>query len=267
MTPRLPKPIQLLCFDFDGTLVDREHDPGFDPALGRHLREFQAQGGRWAVNTGRSLAHTIEGLVAFQVTPAPDFIIAREHEIYVRNAVGRWVALGDWNARCQEVHGRFYRRHRRFLADIRRFIEQASLGAWIDEPSDPAGVVAHGEAGMQTLIDFVEELRLEWPEVGYHRNTIYLRFTHRDFHKGSALAELARQLGLPPAALFAAGDNYNDLSMLRRRVAHHLACPANALEAVQAQVTAEGGHLTSLAASRGMAQAVGALLGNGNRLA
>ena len=120
---------------------------------------------------------------------------------------------------------------------------------------------------MQTLIDFVEERRLRWPEVGYQRNTIYLRFTHRDFDKGSALAELARQLDLPASALFAAGDNYNDLSMLRRSVAHHLACPANALAEVQAQVRAEGGQLTAFPASRGMAEAVGALLGNGNRMA
>ena len=266
MDLRFPKPVQLCCFDFDGTLVDRDHEPGFDPSLGQHLREFQAQGGRWAVNTGRSLAHTLDGLLSYRVTPMPDFIIAREHEIYARNPVGRWADLGEWNARCRKVHGRFFRQHRHFLADVRAFIEKTALGAWMDAPSDPAGIITHAEEGMQQVIDFVEERRLRWPEVGYQRNTIYLRFTHRDFHKGSALAELARQLGLPASALFAAGDNYNDLSMLRRSVAHHLACPANALEAVQAQVTAEGGFLMNAPASRGMAQAIGALFGNADVL-
>jgi hydroxymethylpyrimidine pyrophosphatase-like HAD family hydrolase len=118
---------------------------------------------------------------------------------------------------------------------------------------------------MQRVIDFVEARRPHWPELAYQRNTIYLRFTHRDFDKGSALAELARQLGLPASSLFAAGDNYNDLSMLRRSVAHHLACPANALPAVQAQVAAEGGHLLPAPASRGMAHALAALLAEPTR--
>lgn len=258
MTPALPT---LCSFDFDGTLIDKFHTPSFEPALGDFLRRLRERGGHWVINTGRSLTHTLEGLddhgVALEGKQlAPDFIIAREHLIYTRSGMGEWVDLGEWNARCQRQHEAFYRGHRRFFDDVRAFTENAGRGMWIEEDGDPAGLITRTEADMAEVIDFIENHRENWPELGYQRNTIYLRFTHRDFDKGSSLAELARQLGLAPAAILAAGDNFNDLSMLRREIAHHLVCPANALPEVQQQVLAEGGRVTTLPASRGVAEAL-----------
>ena len=38
------------------------------------------------------------------------------------------------------------------------------------------------------------------PDFSYQRNTIYLRFAHRDYHKGSTLGELCRVLGIKPVS-------------------------------------------------------------------
>jgi len=252
-------PISLYCFDFDGTLVDKEHTPSFEPALACELEQARRDGAAWVINTGRSLHHTLEGVLGHGIPLAPDFIIAREHEIYARNAVGRWADLGVWNGDARRQHDTFYRHHRRVLEEIRLFVEKAGLGWWIEEAGDPAGVITHTEEGMAEVIAFVHEHIAHWPDLGYQRNTIYLRFTHRDFDKGTALLELSRHLGLGPAEVFAAGDNFNDLPMLRRSVAHHLLAPFNSLPEVKIQVLAEGGRLSELPASRAMAEAVARL--------
>lgn len=254
-------PITLYCFDFDGTLVDKDHTPSFEPALAEQLGEARREGAAWVINTGRSLHHALEGVLGHGIPIAPDFIIAREHEIYARSASGRWSDLGVWNGEARVVHDMFYRHHARVLGDIRRFVEEAHLGWWIEEAGDPAGVITHTEEGMAQVIDFVHEHTAHWPDLGYQRNTIYLRFTHRRFDKGTALQELSRHLGLSAAQVFAAGDNFNDLPMLRRDLAHHLLAPANSLPQVKVQVLAEGGHVSALPASRAMAEAVARLRG------
>jgi HAD superfamily hydrolase (TIGR01484 family) len=256
-------PITLYCFDFDGTLVDKEHSPSFEPSLALELEEACREGAAWVINTGRSLHHTLEGVHGHGIPITPDFIIAREHEIYARTASGRWSDLGVWNGEARVIHDTFYRHHSRVLSDIRRFVEEESLGWWIEEAGDPAGIITHTEQGMARVIDFVHEHTVHWPDLGYQRNTIYLRFTHRRFDKGTALQELSRHLGLSPAQVFAAGDNFNDLPMLRGEIARHLVAPSNSLPEVKAQVLAEGGRLSTLPASRAMAEAVARLRASG----
>ncbi len=251
--------IALYCFDFDGTLVDKYHSPSFEPDLARHLAEARREGAAWVINTGRSLHHTLEGVHGHGIPLAPDFIIAREHEIYARNAAGRWSDLGVWNGEARRLHDTFYRHHARVLTEIRRFVEGEQLGWWLEEAGDPAGVITHTEAGMARVIEVVHDHIAHWPDLGYQRNTIYLRFTHRRFDKGTALRELSRHLGLSAAQIFAAGDNFNDLPMLRRDLAGHLVAPSNSLPEVKSQVLSEGGHLSPLPASRAMAEAVARL--------
>jgi hydroxymethylpyrimidine pyrophosphatase-like HAD family hydrolase len=102
----------------------------------------------------------------------------------------------------------------------------------------------------------IEERRARQPDIGYHRNGRYLRFSHADFSKGTALRELGRLLKVPPNKIFAAGDNYNDLPMLDVRIAAHLACPSNALDPVKAHVRERGGFVSSRPASEGMMEAL-----------
>ena len=80
---------------------------------------------------------------------------------------------------------------------------------------------------MDRLTQFIDQAKAGEPKFHYQRNTIYLRFCHADYHKGAALEELSRLTSIPHAAIFAAGDHHNDLSMLDGRYAALPACPTS----------------------------------------
>ena len=89
----------------------------------------------------------------------------------------------------------------------------------------------------------IEQARGKHPQLDYQRNTVWLRFCHTDYHKGAALAELARLLEVPRENIFAAGDHHNDISMLDGKVAAMPSCPANAIPEVQEAVRNAGGYV------------------------
>ena len=90
---------------------------------------------------------------------------------------------------------------------------------------------------------FIEQAGARHPKLDYQRNTVYLRFCHADYHKGAALAELARLIKIPRKYIFAAGDHHNDISMLDGKVAAMPACPANAINEVKDAVRNAGGYV------------------------
>ncbi|MDD1650164.1 MAG: HAD hydrolase family protein, partial [Methylococcaceae bacterium] len=94
------------------------------------------------------------------------------------------------------------------------------------------------------------------PDLAVVRNDVYARFSHRAYNKGTALAELTRQLGLTPASVFAAGDHLNDLPMLSRQFAAMIAAPANAVPQVKAAVLRQDGYLSQAAHGQGVAEAI-----------
>ena len=64
----------VLSFDFDGTLHNPAETPPLHPGffgLIRRLRE--ARGAVWGINTGRSMAHVIEGLIESHFPFTPDW--------------------------------------------------------------------------------------------------------------------------------------------------------------------------------------------------
>ncbi len=75
------KPTFILCFDFDGTLIHPDSDPVFHPTLGQMIQQLRGQGAAWVINTGRSLAQTLQGLAQHGIYMEPDFIIAQECDI------------------------------------------------------------------------------------------------------------------------------------------------------------------------------------------
>ena len=79
-------------------------------------------------------------------------------------------------------------------------------------------------------------------------------FATKRYDKGTALAEIARQLGVTAAETFAAGDHLNDLPMLSRQHAHWLAAPGNAIEIVKATVRRQNGHVSALPQGHGVAE-------------
>ena len=247
----------LLCFDFDGTLVDPEvHGPVSPELLERITTLKESRDATWAINTGRSLFQAIAGITDHVVHPYPDYVIAKEREIYYQNEHNRWVDFGDWNKRCERAHVKLFRSHKRFFGRVRDYLQLHTAAEFVESEEEPAGIVAHDEPEMGRICAFLDEHRKELPELSYERNTIYLRFAHRDYNKGTALAELARMLGIPASHTFAAGDNHNDLSMLCGTNAEMVACPSNAVPKVRETVRAAGGYVSTAKAADGMSQAL-----------
>ena len=106
--------------------------------------------------------------------------------------------------------------------------------------------------------------RKHQPKFHYQRNTVYLRFCHADYHKGAALAELARLIDIPRENIFAAGDHHNDISMLDGRFAAMPSCPANAIPEVKDAVRSAGGYVAEKAHGAGVHEALLDFLGRGD---
>lgn len=251
-----PAPSLLLCFDFDGTLVNHETDPQFHPALADMLRDLRRRGAVWVVNTGRSLSQTLEGIAQHNLFLLPDYIIAQECEIYRPGFFKAWTDFGSWNRHAHKAHDRFVSKHRKFLEQVRQHVQARGGAEFLMGDLGKVGVVAEDDAKMDEIGYYIDELLLREPEVGYHRNGRYLRFSHSAYSKGTALRELARLLHVPIQRIYAAGDNYNDLSMLDSRIAGCIACPSNALDPVKGHVQQHGGFVADFPASEGMMQAL-----------
>ncbi|MEI6654908.1 MAG: HAD hydrolase family protein [Verrucomicrobiota bacterium] len=258
---KAPAPVPLvatvLAFDFDGTL----HDPaGQQPVpagffqLIQQLRRDQAMA--WGINTGRSLPHLVDGFAESRFPILPDWVVAREREIYFHSPGGRWLPHDAWNRSCeQQIHGLF-KRLRRLLDSIRHLVEQSTGAQWLAMDGEPAGIISRTEEEMEWIVGKLAVLTRDEPLLGWQRNSVYLRFGHRDFQKGSSLSAVARHYSLGPANCFAIGDSHNDLEMLDPRHAQMAACPGNALAEVKEHVTSSGGYVAQAVHGAGVIEAL-----------
>lgn len=248
--------LKLLSTDFDGTLIGHSSDGRCSGALAEALTEHRRSHGLWAVNTGRGLDHTLEGLEIFGAPSPPDFLLTNEREVFRRSANGHWEPHGEWNDRCTLTHEEFYDSERALFDAIRSSLDGRGDVRVIEENGKPAGLVTADENIMESITGELLNLASETPKFSFQRNTVYLRFCHADYDKGTALAELCRLEGLVPADVFAVGDHYNDLPMLHPARAAHLACPSNAIEPVKRAVRSAGGILATQPYADGVAEAL-----------
>lgn len=246
----------ILCFDFDGTMINPVASPVYHPGLGNMIQALRAQGAAWIVNTGRSLGQTLEGLAQHGIFMEPDFIIAQECNIYKPGFFSRWKDFGSWNREALRAQERFVRDHKASLDAIKQFVETHTKASFLNHGESELGIVGTNDPEMDAICAYIDSHAAQFPDIGYHRNSIYLRFSHSAYSKGTALSELARLLGLTSAHCFAAGDNYNDLSMLDQRHARMIACPGNALDPIKHIVHARGGFVATRPASEGMMEAL-----------
>ena len=263
-------PVLLISTDFDGTLVEHGNPAPFSPLLVETLTALRARGVRWAINTGRTLPWLVDGLKTFAWPIHPDFAITAEREIHQPTTDGQgWRDLGDWNATCARRHRELIRSAEPVLEQIIRFVERETHAelryARHADPRNPtsscdpcnlSGVVATSDAEMDGIVAFVDRMRVQVPNFSHQRNSIYLSFCHADYDKGTALAELARQIGVPHASVMAIGDHQNDLSMLNGKHAGYVACPGNSIGQVKATVRAAGGYVAAAGYSAGVLEAL-----------
>ncbi len=247
--------IRLISTDFDGTLVFEGSPEPFDPLLLDILATLQEQGVLWAVNTGRTVRQLEEGLENCRFYTQPDFILTCERDIYRRSHKG-WVDVGDWNARCASDHQELWRELRPLWEQIDAMLKHQPQTRLIRHGSDPVGLIAATEEDMDMIVERLARHRQEYPLFGFQRNNIYLRFCHASYDKGTALAELARQLAIPREEVYAVGDNHNDLPMLDGRAAAMVACPGNSVPEVVQTVRRADGYVAKQAGSRGVMESL-----------
>jgi HAD superfamily hydrolase (TIGR01484 family) len=255
--PAPAAPSAILSFDFDGTL----HHPANVPPVPaeffqiiRRLRE--EQGVVWGINTGRSMAQMVEGFIESRFPFLPDWVVAREREVYFPNQFGRWLPETKWNKRCEkEIHSLF-KHSKKILAHLRHEVEQHTGAQWIELEGDPAGIISKTEEEMEWIVDHIGPIVASEPHLSWQRNSIYLRFGHRDFQKGSALSHVAGLYELPVDRRFAIGDSHNDLDMLDLKNTGMTACPANAVADVLQKVAMNGGFIAQATHAHGSIQAL-----------
>ena len=248
--------IKLLSTDFDGTLVNHDQQPSVSPALFDLFSEMRDRGVLWAINTGRAVHHIMEGLEEYAFPFQPDFVVTSERDVFRPKAGGEgWENFGDWNERGVRAHNELYEEAKPIIDEIHLYLKKNTKALPINELSG-IGVIASDEAEMEQIARFIDTLRPKFPAFQYQRNTRYMRFCHSDYSKGTALGELGRLLGIPREAIFAAGDHYNDISMLDGQFAQWVACPANSTEAVKEVVLKANGYVASASFSDGVVEAL-----------
>jgi HAD superfamily hydrolase (TIGR01484 family) len=236
--------VRLLSIDFDGTLVSRVSEPVLDDRCMELLRGLQNDGVLFAINTGRSVDLLESGLTDFSFPTRPDFILTNERDVFRPGENGeKWEAFGDWNERCAREHAELFNSAQSVLAEVVDFVNQKTKARLIYHSEGLEGLIAADDEEMNRITKFIERARAKQPKFNYQRNTVYLRFCHADYHKGAALAELARLTDIPRKNIFAAGDHHNDISMLDGKVAAMPACPANAIDEVKDAVRNAGGYV------------------------
>lgn len=250
--------IRLVSTDFDGTLIGHPSDGRCVPVLALELADFKAAGGDWVINTGRSLEHALEGVALFAAPVEPDYLITNERELYRRDEAGAWVDFGDWNERCRFQLAELFLHAEPIFRRVREMVAGSGDVTLIPTADAPEGLITTDESVMERVVGFLEEVARDVTGFSYQRNTVYLRFAHADYSKGTALAELRRLLGLAREETFAAGDHFNDLSMLDGRVAAWVGCPANAIPEAKQLVRAAGGTVATENFGAGTAAALAA---------
>lgn len=251
----LKTPSHILCFDFDGTLINHSAEPRFSPAMRDRLMSMRARGAVFVINTGRTVNELLQGITGYGVFMLPDYVVAQETELYRPDGLGHWVDLGDWNRRGRKIHTDFLRTHTRFFDWLNRELK-AKTKAQLIQDSGQIGIVASTEEEMAAICEAIRPFHSQFPDLGFHRNGVYMRFTHVGRNKGTSLAELARLLEVPLPKIFAGGDNFNDLAMLHPDYAGAFACPSNAVPEIRLHVEAMGGFAADRPASEGMLQAL-----------
>jgi hydroxymethylpyrimidine pyrophosphatase-like HAD family hydrolase len=180
--------------------------------------------------------------------------VLNERHVY-RADGAEWLPDEEWNQACDQRHLELAKVVRHDLEKTLRSLPFFQDMVLVQEHSAVAGIVTPDESSMELAVAALNTLRLTHPDFDFQRNAVYLRFSHRAYTKGSALARIAQALGTTRDNTLAIGDNYNDRSMLDGTVAFP-ACPSNAVEEICEVVRAAGGWVLMKPAGEGTAEAI-----------
>jgi hypothetical protein len=221
----------------------------------RTLNNLRRNGVLIAVNTGRTIHHVEEGLEYTGFPLRPDFALTTEREVFRWNG-SKWEDYGEWNSQCHEEHETLFAKVAGLLRGIEEYVESNTAARLYYEENRICGVIATTNVEMDTICQFIAAQCLGFSDFAYQRNSIYLRFCHAAYHKGTALAELQRLTDISSDDTFAVGDNFNDLPMLKLTFARFLACPSNAIDDVKETVRNQGGFVAAQDSGLGVDEAL-----------
>lgn len=246
-------PIKLVSTDFDGTLFAEFENPPIPPRFVSLISDLQARGVKWVINTGRDMSSLMEALARARVTVQPDYLVLVEREIFQHDGV-RYAPLEHWNSACQHDHAELFARVRPEVAALMDWVNDRFRATVYEDAWSPFCLIAGNNRDADQIHARLDEFCKRFPELTVVRNDVYARFSHVNYNKGTALAELTRLLHLTNEQVFAAGDHLNDLPMLKQEFARYLVAPANAIPLVREVVLKQGGFVSNLSCGSGVAE-------------
>ncbi len=202
------------------------------------------------------MPQVVEGFIESNFPFLPDWVVAREREIHFPNNFGRFAPHREWNDRCEKEIHKLFKKSKKALKLVRKEVEEHTGARYIEMDGEPAGLISRTEEEMEWIVDRIAPIIGTVPDLGWQRNSIYLRFGHRNYQKGSTLSEVARLFGLDTARTFAAGDSHNDIEMLSLEHSGYAACPANAVAAIRELIASRDGLITTAAHGQGIVEAL-----------
>ena len=129
MIDRLP--VDLICLDFDGTIVEYEEEQAFiSPGMIRALNALPDRDVSWCANSGRTMDSQLEVLELSQsrgLRTWPTALICSESVLFVRNGDG-YDPVHTWNDKVQATLPSFHHELRsRFATELASFEERFPL--------------------------------------------------------------------------------------------------------------------------------------------
>lgn len=248
-------PIQLISTDFDGTLHADFETPPVPHDLQELIGSLQQQGAKWVINTGRDLSSVMEGMARARLTIKPDYLVVVERDIYVHNG-SHYDPSTAWNYACRKAHDKLFTEVRPAVPRLVDWVSKRFKASLYEDAFSPFCLIAESNADADAIQVYLEEFCATVPGLTIVRNDIYARFSHVGYNKGTALKEIARQLGVAHERIFAAGDHLNDLPMLSGEFARCVAAPDNAIPAVKELVRSQNGYVSHQPWGHGVARAL-----------
>jgi HAD superfamily hydrolase (TIGR01484 family) len=246
-------PIRLISTDFDGTLHADCENPPVPHDLQELIGQLQRQGAKWVINTGRDLSSVMEGIARARLSIRPDYLVVVEREIY-RQDESQYLSCTDWNDSCHQAHADLFQRVRQDVPRLIDWVHKRFTATLYEDPYSPFCLIASSNEDADAIQAFLEAYSTEVPNLSIVRNDVYARFSHSAFNKGTALAEIARQLSIAREQVFAAGDHLNDIPMLSGDYAACLVAPDNAIPVVKELVRRQNGYISHQPWGHGVAR-------------
>ncbi len=245
--------IKLISTDFDGTLHADHEDPPVPHDLQELIASLQVRGAKWVINTGRDLGSLLETLGRARLRIKPDYVVVVEREIYCHQEA-RFADLPEWNMKCRTVHAELFARVTHDVPRLTEWVNRRNRATVYSDAYSPFCIIAESNDEMDAIQQMMEAYCAEVPGLTVVRNDVYSRFSHVDFNKGTALAELGRLIGVTPEETFAAGDHYNDIPMLSGIPAKCIVCPDNAIPPIKELVRQQRGYISHQPWGHGVAR-------------